>query len=314
MPTNESDSGRKRHPIQVVARRTGLTADVLRAWEKRYGVVEPGRSEGGRRLYSDDDIERLRLLRRASAAGRRISQIARLDRGELIDLVQEDEREEAVAEIEPAPGEAQAVELLKAAVTAAERLEGRELEAVLNRALVTLGAAALIEQVLAPLMVQLGEAWEHGSLRPAHEHLASTVVVRILGKLIESAEPAGGAPKLVVATLSQQLHEFGALFAAAVAATEGWRVTYLGRDLPAEELAAAASEIGAAAVAVSVVYQTTARKVEEELRKLRQQLPTKVPVFIGGAGADELSGTLESLGATHVASLSDFRMALAQIR
>ena len=314
MPTNESDSGRKRHPIQVVARRTGLTADVLRAWEKRYGVVEPGRSEGGRRLYSDDDIERLRLLRRASAAGRRISQIARLDRGELIDLVQEDEREEAVAEIEPAAGEAQAVELLKAAVTAAERLEGRELEAVLNRALVTLGAAALIELVLAPLMVQLGQAWEHGSLRPAHEHLASTVVVRILGKLIESAEPAGGAPKLVVATLSQQLHEFGALFAAAVAATEGWRVTYLGRDLPAEELAAAASEIGAAAVAVSVVYQTTARKVEEELRKLRQQLPTKVPVFIGGAGADEFSGTLESLGATHVASLSDFRMALAQIR
>ncbi len=314
MPTNESDSDRKRHPIQVVARRTGLTADVLRAWEKRYGVVEPGRSEGGRRLYSDDDIERLRLLRRASAAGRRISQIARLNGAELVDLVQEDEREKAVAEIEPAPGEAQAVELLKAAVTAAERLEGRGLEAVLNRALVTLGAAALIELVLAPLMVHLGEAWEHGSLRPAHEHLASTVVVRILGKLIESAEPASGAPKLVVATLSEQLHEFGALFAAAVAATEGWRVTYLGRDLPAEDIAAAAGEVGAAAVAVSVVYQTSARKLEEELRKLRQQLPNRIPVFVGGAGADELSATLESLGATHMESLSDFRMALAQIR
>jgi DNA-binding transcriptional MerR regulator len=279
MPTNESDSGRKRHPIQVVARRTGLTADVLRAWEKRYGVVEPGRSEGGRRLYSDDDIERLRLLRRASAAGRRISQIARLSRRQLVDLVQEDEREEAVTEIEPAPGEAMAVELLNAAVAAAGRLAGRELEAVLNRALVTLGASTLIEHVLAPLMVKLGEGWEHGSLRPAHEHLASTIVMRVLGKIIDSAEPAGGAPKLVVATPSHQLHEFGALFAAAV----------------------------------SIVYQTSVREVEEEVRKLRRHLPADIPVFIGGAGARDMSETLEDMGATHVASLSDFRSALAEL-
>jgi DNA-binding transcriptional MerR regulator len=100
MADKRSDTGVKRHPIQVVVRRTGLTADVLRAWEKRYGVIEPGRSEGGRRLYSDRDIERLRLLRRATGAGRRISQIAGLATEELAALVKEDEREEAVVAVE----------------------------------------------------------------------------------------------------------------------------------------------------------------------------------------------------------------------
>jgi DNA-binding transcriptional MerR regulator len=74
MDPKESTSGQKRHPIQVVARRTGLSPDVLRVWEKRYQAVEPGRTKTGRRLYSDDDIERLRLLREATSRGRRIGE------------------------------------------------------------------------------------------------------------------------------------------------------------------------------------------------------------------------------------------------
>ena len=88
---NDTFDEEKRHPIQVVARRTGLTADVLRVWEKRYGVVEPARSSGGHRLYSDLDVERLSLLHRAISGGRRISRVAVLPIEDLRDMVREDD-------------------------------------------------------------------------------------------------------------------------------------------------------------------------------------------------------------------------------
>ena len=87
----------KRHPIQVAARRSGLSQDTLRAWEKRYGVVEPARSGGRQRLYSDQDVERLRLLRSAVEEGRRISEVANLSAKELTALVLEDRAETPVA-------------------------------------------------------------------------------------------------------------------------------------------------------------------------------------------------------------------------
>jgi DNA-binding transcriptional MerR regulator/methylmalonyl-CoA mutase cobalamin-binding subunit len=314
MVTDERESRLKRHPIQVVARRTGLTADVLRAWEKRYGVVKPGRSEGGRRLYSDADIERLRLLRRASLAGRRIGQIASLSTEELTDLVQEDEREEAEAAIEPGAGAGALAEAhLQASLAAMERLDARELEAVLNRALVTLSAPVLVEQVAAPVLRRVGELWSRGGVRPAHEHLASAVLLRVLGKLVEAAEPSGAAPKLVVATPAGQQHEFGALFAAATAAAEGWHVTYLGSDLPAEDIAAAASETGAEAVALSIVYVTDQRRMEDELRTLRRRLQPGVPILVGGAAIASYKRVLDEIGARQVSDMVELRSTLAEL-
>ncbi|UCC49299.1 MAG: MerR family transcriptional regulator, partial [Gemmatimonadota bacterium] len=93
----ENRNRRKRHPIRIVARRTGLSRDVLRAWELRHGAVEPERTPAGQRLYSDDDIERLRLIQRSLEAGRRIGQVAGLPTEELARLVGEDERAERSA-------------------------------------------------------------------------------------------------------------------------------------------------------------------------------------------------------------------------
>src|SRR5687768_12427129 len=88
-----------RHPIGVVADRTGLSPDVLRVWERRYGVVEPQRSAGGQRLYSDADVERLVLLHRATRGGHGISHVASLSRAKLEDLVGEIEAAGIVAPI-----------------------------------------------------------------------------------------------------------------------------------------------------------------------------------------------------------------------
>lgn len=312
MDSSETEGRRKRHPIQVVSRRTGLSPDVLRAWEKRYGVVEPGRSEGGRRLYSDNDIDRLRLLRRASDAGRRISQIAQLSDEDLAVMVEEDEREQVETGASPGEGAAMAAEgYLRAALEAVGGLDNRTLETVLNRAVVTLSAATLIQKVAAPLMRRIGDMWEHGDLEPAHEHLASAVVLRVMGRMIELAERSATDSTLVVSTPANELHEFGALFAAATAATEGWRVTYLGPDLPAEDIALAARNVNARAVALSIVTPKNGGGLEEELRKLRRELPPAVPLFIGGEGAGSFADVIEEIKAVRMSDLEKFSLALA---
>ncbi|MDT8436913.1 MAG: MerR family transcriptional regulator [Gemmatimonadota bacterium] len=302
----------KRHPIQVVARRTGLTADVLRAWEKRYGVVEPSRSDGGRRLYSDEDVERLRLLHRASEAGRRIGRIAGLSTEALRDLVREDERQEARAPGPggPAPG---AGPHLAAAWRAMDAFDARTLESVLLRATLSLGAPAFVEEVAAPLLRRVGDGWARGEVHPGNEHLASAVLRQVLASLVTSCAPAGGAPTLVVATPSGQGHEFGALFAAAVGAADGWRVVYLGADLPGDEIARTADRTGAAAVVLSLVHPEADPATAAALAELGETLDEDTALLAGGAAAPSYGPALGAAGAELVDDLQALRVRLDRV-
>lgn len=309
-----AETRRKRHPIQVVVRRTGLTADVLRAWERRYNVVEPGRSEGGRRLYSDDDVERLRLLRRATRGGRRISNVASLSLETLAALVQEDEREEVKAGPEEAEVAASSTDVhFKACMAAVERLDARELEGAVNRALVLFGAPVVIDRVASPLLEHVGELWSRGDVKPAHEHLVSAVLHRALSRVLEAADPRGAAPGIVVTTPAGQQHEFGALFAAATAASEGWRVTYLGPDLPADDIATAVRATGADALAMSVVLALKETDLASELRELRLKLPPTVPVLLGGAAVSAYQAVVDEIEAIVVPNMEELRQALASL-
>ena len=185
MPTNGSSPSALRHPIGVVARRTGLKPDLIRAWERRYGAVEPGRSETRRRFYSDADIERLLLLRRAVGTGRGISQVAGLSNEELEALIQREPAGAGYAQpISPAAGEELdevAESVLNRCVAAAQRLDGRGMEMEIERASVAFSRTHLLERVLGPLMRRIGDLWHQGALRPIHEHLASAVVRSFLG-------------------------------------------------------------------------------------------------------------------------------------
>ncbi len=311
---DRSGTGRKRHPIQVVVRRTGLTADVLRAWERRYGVVEPGRSEGGRRLYSDEDVERLRLLRRASRGGRRISHVAALSMDELAALVKEDDREDVKGgPDQSAETVTSAEEHLNACLAAVERMDGRELEAAVNRALVVLGAPVMIDQVAAPLLEQVGELWGLGETSPANEHLVSAVLQQVIGRAMRSGEPVGSAPGLVVSTPAGETHEFGALFAAATASSEGWRVTYLGPNLPADDIATAVRTTGADALALSIVVAAEEPDVAQELRELRLKLPPTVPILLGGAASSSYQRVIDEIEAIHLADMEQLRSTLASL-
>lgn len=309
-----SQQSEKRHPIQVVARRTGLTADVLRVWEKRYEVVEPARSRGGHRLYSDLDVERLSLLNRATSAGRRISRVAELPLQDLRELVREDEDAAVDRRREVESGLSSSPEShLRACLSAVENLDARRLEKSLMRAAIALSAQMLIEDVLSPLLAGIGERWEHGKLSPGQEHLASGVIRWVLESLATSAMPGPEAPGLVVATPAGQVHEFGALFVAAAAATQGWQVTYLGTDLPAADIADVARSTAASAIAVSLVFPASDPRIATELAELRAGVGPTVPILAGGRAAAAYRDAIASIDGHLVSSLEDLYASLGRI-
>ncbi len=265
-------------------KRTGLTADLLRAWERRYGVVQPQRSSGGQRLYSEDDIVRLGLLRRATSAGHAIGEIAHLDTAALEALVEPGRNDSGMRE--------QAIEsAVDAALAATERLDAIGVETAHKRGFLAVGGTALIDHVVARFLTRVGERWHDGSLSPAHEHLASAAVRRVIAWTADAYSVSPRAPRLLVATPAQEHHEFGALLAAAAALEEGWNVVYLGPNLPAADIAAAATQVGARAVALSAVY-TNGGPGLREIGETASALPRGVPLFVGGAAAEEHADTL----------------------
>jgi DNA-binding transcriptional MerR regulator/methylmalonyl-CoA mutase cobalamin-binding subunit len=314
-------SNTPRHPIGLVARRTGLKPDLIRAWERRYNAVAPGRSSTRRRLYSDADIERLQLLRRVVRTGRGIGQVARLGNDELLALLAEEPAEEPL----PRPGPAFSPPFLEVSgevadaylslcVAAAHRLDVAELETQLERASVALSRTNLLEKLLVPLMHRIGDLWKEGSLRPAHEHMVSAVVRSFLGSMRGAYSTTAGAPHLVVTTPARQHHELGALIAAATAASEGWQVTYLGPDLPPEEIAAAAFQGGAQAVALSVTYPPDDPLLAEDLRRLRRLLSPGTALLVGGRSAGSYATILAEIGAIHTEDLAGLRRELDSAR
>ena len=316
----ESNERTPRHPMRVVTRRTGLSAEVLRVWERRYTVVRPARSEGGHRLYSDADLDRLRLLQQAARGGRGIGRLASLSNDELASLIHEDAEARqqgpytAVAistssdlDDEPATG------YLIQSLEFVHQLDQRSLELTLRRAAITLSAARLVEQVLLPLQREIADRWHQGVLRTQHEHMASGAIRRVLAWLGAAFASEPDAPGIVVATPQGQRHEFGALFTSAIAQIEGWRVTYLGTELPAEDIASAAVQTGARAVAVSLVSPADDPLVADELSRLASSLQDGVELLVDGGAANSYQPVLDRIGARRLDDLNGLRTVLREV-
>lgn len=302
--------GERKHPIKVVVRRTGLSADVLRAWERRHQVIEPDRSTSGRRLYSDEDIERLRLLRLATLAGRSIGSVSALSTAELQRLVRDDEAEATrVPSPEPPPGDPEVAGLFAECRRAVADLDAVRLEQALGRASVVLGSDRLLEGLLGPLLTYIGESWATGELAIANEHMASAVTRQVLGGLLRAAPAGDGQPLAVFGTPPGERHEFGALMAAATAAAAGWRVVYLGADLPIDELVTAVSKHRARILALSLMAAERSPALARELAGLRGRLPADTAIVMGGRGArvyDDVRGQIDAIRVDDLGALRDF--------
>ncbi|HOB98812.1 MAG TPA: MerR family transcriptional regulator [Verrucomicrobiota bacterium] len=301
------------HPIHLAARLTGLSTHVIRIWEQRYRAVDPTRTPANHRLYSDGDIERLSLLRDATRAGHNISQVARLSNDKLRALAAN-----TVGLRIEAPGSSAATPAPEApldeCLTSVHSLDARALDDTLRRAATALGVQGVLHRLVAPLVQTLGDLWRDGKITAAHEHFATGHIRSFLAGLGKPFGGNEGAPSMVVATPSGQLHEMGALLVGATAANLGWQVTNLGASLPALEIAGAARQKKARVVALSLVYPEDDANLPSELTLLRESLPAQTALLVGGRAMPAYSNVLRQLGAILAEDLAQLGQALDHLR
>lgn len=287
MAKPKSDAVELTYPLRTAARLTGLSPELLRAWERRHRVVEPLRTPGGTRRYSAADLERLRLVKAAVDAGHRISQVARLELAEL-------KRVSAGAETRPAGR-------LDEILAALHHFDSGEVQRLLSLQLSALGAARFAREIAVPLVREIGERWANGQMGIAREHLASSVLRSLLGSALQPTATSLLGPRIVFASPTGERHELGLLMAALTAVGAGANALYLGAELPVEDLLGAVEDTDAAALALSLVTVPAAHAART-VSALRGGLASEVHLWLGGAGARDVE---LPQGVEHIESLED---------
>lgn len=268
------------YSIKAVSQATGLTVETLRAWERRYRAVVPVRDDLGRRVYRAEDVLRLRRLREATDRGHPIGRLVHLDERALADLLDAPDTR---------PPSAASTAFVERALDAAQRYSSADCEQALTLAIALMPPARLVDEVLGPLLREVGERWHRGEFSIAQERLVSSSVRRHLGLIVDTFERAARRPtSIVFATLPGERHELGLLMSAVVCASRGFRVHYLGPELPPSEIARYVNETGAGVVALSVLLDDTPSQVVAQLGELRAALEPDVPIWLGGRGVHRL--------------------------
>jgi DNA-binding transcriptional MerR regulator/methylmalonyl-CoA mutase cobalamin-binding subunit len=258
--------------IADVERVTGVARATLRVWERRYNFPTPARNSGGERVYRAHEVEKLRLVQQLTERGRRPGGLMALTLPQLQQLV------DAGSTPSPAPKPLQSwLDLLRRHDTAA-------LCAHLRRELTLSGVHRFSTELLAPLAREVGDAWQRGELHVYEEHLFVQAVQLVLGELIVglSSGPAPG-PRVLLATLSGELHGLGLMMVQAVLAAERCGCASLGVSMPVGEVAQAAEEIGCDIVALSFSASMNPARAARDIATLRERLPSRVELWVGGS-------------------------------
>ena len=248
--------------IGELSRRTGVPAPLLRAWERRYRLLQPERSEGGYRLYSESDVERIHAMRAHLDAGISAAQAARLA-------------------LEPRGRDSSgARSLLAALALALDNFDGAAAHDVFDRALSALTVDAVLGGVVLPYLADLGARWERGEASVAQEHFASSL---LRGRLLGLARgwDRGSGPRAVLACAPNELHDLPLIVFGLALRERGWRIVYLGADTPVETVEEVARSLDPD---VTVISATTSEPVRESLTALRR-LARTTPLALAGPGA-----------------------------
>lgn len=283
--------------MATISRLTGLSPLLLRAWERRYGLLRPSRGPGGHRLYSDDDLHVLETVRELIGSGRSIGEIAAIGRESLL------QGKSVPQQSGPdGPEAAEAGDHLdqKRAriVRAALDLDPDTLNRTLDEVAATVSIPTLIRRVIEPAAREIGDLWQGGDCTVASEHLASSIFSHRLHKLIESAEsgPDGSVPLAIAACLPDEQHQLGLLILSYFLGRDGIRVLFLGASLPFRDLEQACRSSRPAGVLLSVARRSTFRKHRDTIRDLILAISHPTRFYLGGLGAPRQDDELEGAG------------------
>src|SRR3954470_12913235 len=257
-------------PLRIgeLSKRSGVTPHVLRAWERRYGLLRPTRSSGGLRLYSTEDLERVRLMREHLGQG-----VAAAEAAALVNSAGSGAAAAGPA-FEPAAAR-------RDLGTALESFDESRANALIDGVLAVTTIDVFLRDVLLPYLHELGERWERGEASVAQEHFASNVLRgRLLGLGRDWGRGIG--PRALLACLPGEEHELGLIAFGLALRSRGWRIAYLGADTPLETLESAAGALEPDVIAVSAVAADRVETLDEGLRRLARTHT----VLVGGVGAN----------------------------
>ena len=254
--------------IGDICSETGLSADVVRVWERRYGFPVPIRLPSGHRRYRQEDLHRLRLMAEAVVQGHRPSLVAKAGEAALRRLL--------------VPTRVPQVETLFEAVKA---MDTDGMRRQLREALDQLGLKPFLQQVVSLLLDRVGMAWADGSIGIQHEHLVTEVLEDLLRELRLEFRSTPSRGCVLLCTLPGERHRLGMLMAALAYAAQGTRTELLGVDLPVASIAQAARALQVDRVAVSLSIQSSGETTRKLLLDLLERLPSGCRLLIGGQGA-----------------------------
>lgn len=277
--------------IHVAAELSGVRVELIRAWERRYGVLAPRRTPSGYRVYTDRDVALLRRLKQLTEEGVSISEAATM----LPQLQEELDTAPPAPEPSPEPGATSLTGWRDEALAAAAALDQRRVSRVLDEVMASLTPLKAYEQVLVPLLREVGERWHTGALSVGQEHLVTQEVRARVISLLHAA-PDTGRRRVVLACFPDEQHELGLLGAALRMRHGGLSVTLLGQRTPAAEVGRVARELKAELVGLSAVTDHGAQDFEETLARIVAGVPRGTPIWVGGAAARVHQEVCERLG------------------
>jgi DNA-binding transcriptional MerR regulator len=280
-----------RYPIRAVSKLTGISIDTLRAWERRHAAVTPFRDDRGR-LYTDADIDRLRLLHRALAHGHSIGRLAPLTNEDLHHLAGE-----PAASGAPSPDQTRGTAADTAALAAAlQSYDAPAIDREMARLAAVLRPIELLRDALMPTLTRVGDDWHRHRTSIAQEHLMSSTIRSILGAFLRVYARPGVATRLLFATPAGERHELGTLGAAMLAASSGLGVAYLGPDLPAADIVESVKPAGARVIVLGLTRVSGGRGTEQDLRAIVRDLPLDIELWAGGRGAERHASIIAPRG------------------
>ena len=268
-------------PIGLVARETGLSRDVLRKWEDRYGFPLPIRTPGGARLYPESQVERLREIKRLVDAGRRPVDVALPDRRASAASVSRNSRSDV-------PQSRSASLTVGEAMDSLHAHDVQRLHRLLERDLVSNGLSRFIAGTAIPLIRAVGDQWKVGGLPVYKEHVFTRVLESVLDNAGRNLALPGGSPRILLTTVPGELHTLGISIARCLFLEAGADCLYLGAQTPLAEIVAAVEGYRIEVLGLSFSDAFSTRQIRPCVDELRERIPPDVDIWVGGAGAARL--------------------------
>lgn len=303
--------------MRTISRMTGFSPALLRAWERRHGLLHPLRGSGGHRLYTDGDLRVLLRVRELIRQGRSIGEIAGFGRDALLRQGAERLKQESGdAPPKPEPLGREALDVLARQcdqiVEAALEMDSGAIHRTLDQSFARVSPDAVIFEVIGPAARKIGDLWAQGKCSVASEHMASGIFVHRLRKLLESAEPVRSDLRpVIVACFPDEYHQLGALIVAYQLCRHGLRVSFLGAALPLEDLESACRVLQPVAVLLSATRSSVFEVHKRELLETVRRAGKGLPFCVGGQGAPDDDAQLVQVGIKMAPKAEDPREALS---